>query len=126
MDHLSFNVKRGGIFGLLDPNGAGKTTTIRMLATLTKPTESTAMIGDYYIVEDDNEVRKLVGLVSEKIIMYDRLTAKENLWFFGRLYDVQKEVLNKRIDARYGTSLTYESKKQTTSKLTRDRELPIG
>ena len=51
------------------------------------------MIGDYYIVEDDNEVRKLVCLVSEKIIMYDWLTAKENLWFFGRLYDVQKEVL---------------------------------
>ena len=79
VDHLSFNVKRGGIFGLLDPNGVGKTTTIRMLATLTRPTEGTAMIGDYYIVEGDNEVRKLVGLVSEKIIMYDRLTAKENL-----------------------------------------------
>jgi len=98
VDHVSFKVKRGEIFGLLGPNGAGKTTTIRMLATLTRPTEGTATVGDYDILEDDNEVRKLVGLVSEKIIMYDRLTARENLWFFGRLYDVPKEVLEKRID----------------------------
>jgi ABC-2 type transport system ATP-binding protein len=102
VDHVSFNVKRGEIFGLLGPNGAGKTTTIRMLATLTRPTEGTATVGDYDIVEDDNEVRKLVGLVSEKIIMYDRLTARENLWFFGRLYDVPKEILEKRIDELLG------------------------
>ena len=63
VDHVSFNVKKGEIFGLLGPNGAGKTTTIRMLATLTRPTEGTATIGDYDIVKDDNEVRKLIGLV---------------------------------------------------------------
>jgi len=102
VDHVSFNVKRGEIFGLLGPNGAGKTTTIRMLSTLTRPTEGTATVGGYDIVKDDNEVRKLIGLVSEKIIMYDRLTAKENLWFFGRLYDVPKEVLNKRINELLG------------------------
>jgi ABC-2 type transport system ATP-binding protein len=102
VDHVSFSVKKGEIFGLLGPNGAGKTTTIRMLATLTRPTEGTATVGDYDIVEDDNEVRKLVGLVSEKIIMYDRLTARENLWFFGRLYDVPKEILEKRIDELLG------------------------
>ena len=102
VDHVSFNVKRGEIFGLLGPNGAGKTTTIRMLATLTRPTEGTATVGEYDIVKDDNEVRKLIGLVSEKIIMYDRLKAKENLWFFGRLYNIPKEVLNKRIDELLG------------------------
>ncbi len=98
VDHVSFDVKRGEVFGLLGPNGAGKTTTIRMLSTLTRPTEGTATVGNYNIVKDDNEVRNLIGLVSEKIIMYDRLTAKENLWFFGRLYNIPKEVLNKRID----------------------------
>jgi len=98
VDHISFDVKRGEVFGLLGPNGAGKTTIIRMLATLTRPTEGTATIGDYDIVKDDNEVRKLIGLVSEKMIMYDRLTAKENLWFFGRLYGIPQEVLNERID----------------------------
>ena len=98
VDHVSFKVKKGEIFGLLGPNGAGKTTTIRMLATLTRPTEGTATINRYDIVKDDDKVRKLIGLVSEKIIMYDRLTARENLWFFGRLYNTPKEVLNKRID----------------------------
>ncbi len=98
VDNVSFKVKKGEIFGLLGPNGAGKTTTIRMLATLTRPTEGTATVSNYDIVKDDNKVRELIGLVSEKIIMYDRLTAKENLTFFGRLYGIQKEVLNTRID----------------------------
>jgi ABC-2 type transport system ATP-binding protein len=98
VDHITFDVKRGEVFGLLGPNGAGKTTTIRMLSTLTRPTEGTATVGNYDVVKDDNEVRKLVGLVSEKIIMYDRLTAKENLWFFGKLYNIPKDVLNTRID----------------------------
>lgn len=98
VDHVSFDVKRGEVFGLLGPNGAGKTTTMRMLSTLTRPTEGTVTIGNYDVVKNDDEVRKLVGMVSEKMIMYDRLTAKENLWFFGRLYNIPKEVLNKRID----------------------------
>ena len=102
VDHISFKVKEGEIFGLLGPNGAGKTTTIRMLATLTRPTEGTATIGDYDIVKDDNKVRKLIGLVSEKIIMYDRLTARENLWFFGKLYNIPKAVINERIDELLG------------------------
>ncbi len=102
VDHIDFDVKRGEIFGLLGPNGAGKTTTIRMLSTLTRPTEGTATVGGYDIVKNDNEVRRLIGLVSEKIIMYDRLTAKENLWFFGNLYDIPKGVLSERIDELLG------------------------
>jgi ABC-2 type transport system ATP-binding protein len=98
VDQINFNVKKGEIFGFLGPNGAGKTTTIRMLSTLTRPTEGTATVGSYDIVKDDNKVRKLIGLVSEKMILYDRLTAKENLWFFGKLYNIPKEILNKRID----------------------------
>ena len=102
VDHVSFSIEEGEIFGLLGPNGAGKTTIIRMLSTLTRPTEGTATVGGYDIVKDDNGVRKLIGLVSEKIIMYDRLTAKENLWFFGRLYDIPKEIFNKRVDELLG------------------------
>lgn len=98
VDHVSFDVKKGEVFGLLGPNGAGKTTIIRILSTLLRPTEGTATISNYDVVKNDGEVRKLVGLVSEKIIMYDRLTAKENLWFFGRLYNIPKEILNQRID----------------------------
>ena len=98
VDHISFDVKKSEIFGLLGPNGAGKTTTIRMLSTLTRPTEGTATIGGYDIVKNDSKVRELIGLVSEKMIMYDRLTAKENLMFFGKLYNIPKEILEERID----------------------------
>ncbi len=98
VDHISFDVKKSEVFGLLGPNGAGKTTTIRMLSTLTRPSEGSAKIGGYDIVKQDNKVRELIGLVSEKMIMYDRLTAKENLRFFGKLYNIPKETLTQRID----------------------------
>src|SRR5208337_439204 len=98
VDKISFDVKRGEIFGLLGPNGAGKSTTLRMLSTLARPTEGTAIIGGHDIVRQDTEVRKLIGIVSEKMIMYNRLTARENLVFFGSLFNLPKDALNKRID----------------------------
>jgi ABC-2 type transport system ATP-binding protein len=98
VDDISFNVKKGEIFGLLGPNGAGKSTTLRMLSTLSRPTKGTATIGGYDTVKNDTEVRKLIGIVSEKMIIYNRLTAKENLMFFGSLFNIPKEVLTKRID----------------------------
>jgi ABC-2 type transport system ATP-binding protein len=98
VDDISFNVKKGEVFGLLGPNGAGKSTTLRVLSTLARPTKGTATIGGYDIVKNDNEVRKLIGIVSEKMIMYNRLTAAENLRFFGNLFNIPKAVLNKRID----------------------------
>jgi len=98
VDSISFNVRKGEIFGLLGPNGAGKSTTLRMLSTLARPTKGTATIGGFDIVKDDTQVRKLIGIVSEKMIMYNRLTAKENLVFFGSLFNLPKDVLNRRID----------------------------
>ncbi len=98
VDDISFTVKKGEIFGLLGPNGAGKSTILRMLSTLSRPTKGTAVIGGYDTVMHDTEVRKLIGIVSEKMIIYNRLTAKENLWFFGSLFNIPKDVLTKRID----------------------------
>jgi ABC-2 type transport system ATP-binding protein len=98
VDDISFNVKKGEIFGLLGPNGAGKSTTLRMLSTLARPTKGTASIGGFDTVKNDTEVRKLIGIVSEKMIIYNRLTAKENLWFFGSLFNIPKDTLTKRID----------------------------
>jgi len=98
VDDISFSVRKGEIFGLLGPNGAGKSTTLRMLSTLSRPTKGTATIGGYDTVKNDTEVRKLIGIVSEKMIIYNRLTAKENLWFFGSLFNIPKDKLNKRID----------------------------
>ena len=98
IDGVSFDVKRGEIFGLLGPNGAGKSTTLRILSTLARPTSGTARIGGYDIVKQDTEVRKLIGIVSEKMIMYDRLTARENLRFFGSLFDIPHDTLRRRIE----------------------------
>ena len=98
VDDISFQVKKGEIFGLLGPNGAGKSTTLRMLSTLSRPTKGTATIGGFDTVKNDTEVRKLIGIVSEKMIIYNRLTARENLWFFGSLFNIPKDTLNKRID----------------------------
>src|SRR4030066_1424192 len=98
VDDISFDVKKGEIFGLLGPTGAGQSTPIRMLSTLAKPTKGTATIGGYDIVKNDNDVRGLIGIVSEKMMMYNRLTARENLWFFGSLFNMPKDVLEKRID----------------------------
>jgi ABC-2 type transport system ATP-binding protein len=98
VDDITFDIKKGEIFGLLGPNGAGKSTTIRLLSTLTRPTKGVATIGGFDIVKQDNEVRKLIGIVSEKMIMYNRLTARENLWFFGNLFGMPRKELNSRIE----------------------------
>jgi ABC-2 type transport system ATP-binding protein len=98
VDNITFDIKKGEIFGLLGPNGAGKSTTIRLLSTLTRPTKGTATIGGFDVVKHDTEVRKLIGIVSEKMIMYNRLTARENLWFFGNLFGMPRKELNDRID----------------------------
>ena len=97
VDHVSFDVKDGEIFGFLGPNGAGKSTTIRMLCTLSRPTEGTAKVAGFDIVKEDGKVRESIGLVSEKMIMYNDLKAKENLKLFGKLYDIPNDVLEKRI-----------------------------
>ena len=98
VDDVSFYVEKGEIFGLLGPNGAGKSTMIRMLCTLSRPTKGSATVGGYDIVKDDSKVREHIGLVSEKMIMYDQLTARENLKLFGKLYNLQNDVINERID----------------------------
>jgi ABC-2 type transport system ATP-binding protein len=102
VDHISFDVKKGEIFGFLGPNGAGKSTTIRMLCTLSRPTNGTATVAGLDVIKEDSKVREHIGLVSEKLIMYDRLTARENLRLFGNLYDIPKEELEKRIDELLG------------------------
>jgi ABC-2 type transport system ATP-binding protein len=98
VDHVSFDVKKGEIFGFLGPNGAGKTTAIRMLCTLSRPTEGSGTVAGFDIVKEDDKVREHIGLVSEKMIMYDRLTARENLRLFGELYNIPRNVLSERID----------------------------
>ena len=98
VDHLSFEVEKGEIFGFLGPNGAGKTTTIRMLCTLSSLTEGSAAVAGFDVVKQGSKVREHIGLVSEKMIMYDRLTARENLRLFGELFSIPQAALRERID----------------------------
>jgi ABC-2 type transport system ATP-binding protein len=98
VDKLSLDIKNNEIFGFLGPNGAGKSTTIRMLCTLSTPTSGSAKVAGYDLIKDSAKVREKIGLVAEKMIMYDKLTAAENLRFFGKLYAIPKQKLEDRID----------------------------
>lgn len=98
VDGVSVEIKKGEVFGLLGPNGAGKSTLIRMLCTLTRPTSGTATVAGFNITKQSNDVRKHIGLVAEKMIMYNHLSAYENLMLFGKLHAVPKGTLDKRID----------------------------
>ena len=98
VDHVDIHVNDGEIFGLLGPNGAGKSTMIRMLTTLSNPSEGTARLAGFDLIKDPENVRKTVGMVSEKMIMYERLTAYENLRLFAKLYNVPKNEMDSRIE----------------------------
>ena len=97
VDHVSFEVWQGEIFGFLGPNGAGKTTTIRMLTTLLKPTEGTAKVWGYDIMKERDAVRKSIGIVFQEPSLDDLLTGKENLDFHGRIYGIPKAERERRI-----------------------------
>ncbi|MFW6111075.1 MAG: ABC transporter ATP-binding protein [Thermoproteota archaeon] len=86
VDHLSFEIKEGEVFGLLGPNGAGKTTTIRLLGCLISPSEGTATVGGYDIIQHPVQVREKVGILTETPSLYERLTALENMDFFAEAY----------------------------------------
>ena len=98
VDHISFEVKKGEIFGFLGPNGAGKSTTINMLSTLLIPTEGDAAINSFNVLTRRDDVRKSIGLVFQDPSLDDRLTAEENLRFHAKLYGVPKEEYKKRME----------------------------
>jgi ABC-2 type transport system ATP-binding protein len=94
---ISFDVPRGTVFGMLGPNGAGKTTTIKMLSTLLIPTSGTATVDGYDVVKDEVEVRRRLGvLFGGDKGLYNQLSAKENLRYFGRLYGMADDAITAR------------------------------
>jgi ABC-2 type transport system ATP-binding protein len=96
---ISFSVLKGEIFSLLGPNGAGKTTTISMLSCLLEPTAGSATISGYTIPQDSLRVRQVIGVVPQEIALYDTLSARQNLIFWGRMYGMGGKELDKRIDS---------------------------
>lgn len=99
VDQLSFEVRPGEVLGLLGENGAGKTTTMRMMATLLTPTDGEIRINGYTVRQDSMLVRRQVGLLfGGDVGLYARLTARENIKYFGQLYDMQEKALDQRVE----------------------------
>jgi ABC-2 type transport system ATP-binding protein len=96
VDHISFDVKQGEIFGFLGANGAGKSTTIRMLCALLQSTEGTARVGGYDINTQPANVKASIGYMSQKFSLYEDLTVDENINFFGRVYGLSASELVER------------------------------
>ena len=90
VDGISFNVEHGEIFGFLGPNGAGKTTTIRMLTGQLRPTSGIAKVAGYDVVTERQQLKPRIGVVFDSQNIYERMSARENLVFFARLYRLQK------------------------------------
>jgi len=88
VDHISFSVEEGELFGFLGPNGAEKTTTIKMLTTLAFPTEGKAPVAGFDVVKDAGEVRKTIGIVPQELTADDELKGIENLLLSARLHHV--------------------------------------
>jgi len=91
VNNISFEVRKGEIFGLLGPNGAGKTTTIRMLTGILEPTRGEAYIGEYNIQKTPIEAKQIMGIVPEMANAYIDLSALKNLLLMGELYGIEKE-----------------------------------
>ncbi len=98
VDHISFDVAPGEIFGFLGPNGAGKTTTINILCTLARPTSGKATLNGYDVAHQQNQVRHSIGLVFQDSSLDDRLTGMHNLRFHAMVYNVPAAVREKRIE----------------------------
>ncbi|MNO67169.1 putative ABC transporter ATP-binding protein YbhF [compost metagenome] len=99
VDKLSFTVNEGEIVGLLGENGAGKTTTLRMISTMLKPTEGSVVVNGYDVIKQSDKVRNEIGILfGGDVGIYDRLTAKENIQYFGRLYGMADDEINRRIE----------------------------
>jgi ABC-2 type transport system ATP-binding protein len=95
---VNFDVQAGEIFSLLGPNGAGKTTIISMLSTLLRPDQGDALVMGHSILKDPMGVRSVLGVVPQEIALYEDLSARENLTFWGKMYGLRGELLKDRVD----------------------------
>ena len=96
VDRVSFDVARGEVFGFLGPNGAGKSTTIRMLCGLLRPSGGSGTVAGFDILRQQEEIKSVIGYMSQRFSLYDDLTVGENLDFYAGVYRVPRETVRKR------------------------------
>src|SRR5688500_17180178 len=102
VDHVSFSISRGSIFGFLGPNASGKSTVIRMLCGILEPTEGSATIPGHDVEQETDQLTGLLGYMSQEFSLCDELTVLENLQFYGRLYGLRGADLKKRREELIG------------------------
>ena len=120
VDHISFEVRKGEIFGFLGANGAGKTTAMRMFSGLSIPTSGTATVAGFDVYKETEKIKKNIGYMSQKFSLYNNLTVKENLNFFGGIYGIPRKDLEiKRDELIHKLGLENEKNKLVS-------ELPLG
>jgi ABC-type multidrug transport system ATPase subunit len=115
LDHVNLEIGRGEVFGLIGPNGAGKTTLIRVLVGLLTPTEGQAWVLGKNVVEDIDYIRPRVALLPQEAGIYERLTARENIVYYGGLYGIP-EMNSTAEQTDYWTSSVYVKKRTTKSR----------
>lgn len=120
VNHTSFNVRRGEIFGLLGPNGAGKTTTFKMLCGLLPATSGTLNVGGYDLLKARNEARSIFGYVAQKFSLYGNLSVYQNLEFFGSVYGLKGRELKERIKESMNEYFLTDKAKEEAD------QLPLG
>ena len=98
VDHISFDVMKGEIFGFLGANGAGKTTAMRMLCGLSFPTEGEAVVAGFDLYKQAEQIKKNIGYMSQKFSLYEDLTIKENIRFYGGIYGLTDKQIKLKTD----------------------------
>lgn len=120
VDGISFEVKRGEIFGFLGANGAGKTTAMRMLTGLSKPTSGQGRVAGYDITREAEQVKKHIGYMSQRFSLYEALRVWENLRLYGGIYGMSPQLIRERTEQLL-RSLDFEARRDTFV-----RDLPLG
>jgi ABC-2 type transport system ATP-binding protein len=115
VDRLSFEVKRGEIFGFLGANGAGKTTAIRVLCGLSKPTSGRAVVAGFDVTRDPEQVKRHIGYMSQKFSLYEDLTVRENIRLYAGIYGTRSREIRAKSDALL-ESLNFEAWRDTLVK----------
>ena len=126
IDSINIEVKRGEIFGLLGLNGAGKTTTQRMVSTVFQPTEGKILVNGFNSKNDSSEVRKNIGFLPTEVGLYDRLTAREVIRYFGILNDIEENQINDKIEVILEKLSLTEYADKRCSKLSRGNKQKVA